>query len=206
MLAAECLRDVGPSRVQGTLEQDVQRRLRKDLEAPLPLPGRWSRRKPDVQGWLDQRAQAMEALVRAGSGYWTAPHGEPEWIQIPAGEFWMGEGDAAFRLSLDTFSISPVPITNAQYHLFTQATGRCERRALGRGPPAQRPGESSCRQRDLARRPGLLRLAAGGDRQARDLAERGRVGEGGARRQGPACLSVGRHLRGDTMQQWGAGC
>ena len=28
--------------------------------------------------------------MRAGAGFWTPPYGEPEWVAIPAGEFWMG--------------------------------------------------------------------------------------------------------------------
>jgi formylglycine-generating enzyme required for sulfatase activity len=68
----------------------------------------------------------MEALVRAGAGFWTRPHGEPEWIKVPAGEFWMGSDRGIdderppHKLHLDDYLISRTPISNAQYHLFTQ--------------------------------------------------------------------------------------
>ena len=129
VLAAECLRDVGGSRVQGGLEQEVQRRLRKDIEAPPSWFARWFG-KAGVKSWIEQRSKAMEALVRAGAGFWTKPYGEPEWVEIPAGEFWMGSEQGLWdnerplhRVKLDAYRIARVPITNAQYHLFTQATG-----------------------------------------------------------------------------------
>ncbi len=127
VLAAECLRDVGDNRVQGDLRQEVQRRLRQDLEAPPPLFVRWFR-KAGVKNWIEQRAQAMEALVRTGAGFWTMPHGEPEWVKIPAGTGWMGSRRGRtnerplHQVELDAFLIARVPITNAQYHLFIRAT------------------------------------------------------------------------------------
>src|SRR5262245_43763882 len=52
---------------------------------------------------------------------------EPEWVEIPAGAFWMGrENDPKrplHRLYLDTFWIARTPVTNAQYWLFVRATG-----------------------------------------------------------------------------------
>ena len=126
MLAAECLRDVGGDRVQGSLQQEIQRRLREDLEAPPPPFVRWFR-KAGIKDWIEQRAQAMEALVRTGAGFWTMPHGEPEWVKIPAGAGWMGSVRGRpnerplHQVELDAFLIARVPITNAQYHLFVQA-------------------------------------------------------------------------------------
>lgn len=126
VLAAECLRDVGDHRVQGNLRQEVQRRLREDLEAPPPLFVRWFK-KAGIKNWIEQRAQAMEALVRIGAGFWTMPHGEPEWVKIPAGAGWMGSARGRpnerplHPVELDAFLIARVPITNAQYHLFVQA-------------------------------------------------------------------------------------
>ncbi len=57
-----------------------------------------------------------------------------DWVTIPAGQFWMGSDprhDSAarkneqpqHRLYLPTFQIARVPVTNAQYKLFVDATG-----------------------------------------------------------------------------------
>jgi formylglycine-generating enzyme required for sulfatase activity/energy-coupling factor transporter ATP-binding protein EcfA2 len=163
VLAAECLRDVGGNRVEGNLEVEVLRRLRADLN--LDLRQEIERRRPRsgweklrqrlqreegfeeravVQEVLARRAAATQALVRAGAGYWKPLHGEPEWNEIPAGEFWMGTseqriaallsrfgGEQAWyesespqrRVRVPVYAISRVPITNAQYRLFTEATG-----------------------------------------------------------------------------------
>ena len=150
VLAAECLRDVGSNRVQGDLEGQLQRRLRRELEtlppkgwlAPIQLRFQQGM-TPDE--FARRRVAAAQALARiGGTTYWTLPYGEPEWVQIPAGEFWMGtpeEDISSFltkfggkrewykdetprhKMTLPAYSISRVPITNAQYHLFVQATG-----------------------------------------------------------------------------------
>jgi formylglycine-generating enzyme required for sulfatase activity len=127
VLAAECLHDVGVSRVQGGLQQEIQRRLRENLEAPPPLFVRWFK-NVGVRNWIEQRALAMEALVRTGAGFWTMPYGEPEWVRIPSGWVWIGSErgrsneQPLHRIKLDTFFVARVPITNAQYHFFVQAT------------------------------------------------------------------------------------
>ncbi len=126
ILAAEMLRDVGSSRVEGELEAEVQRQLRRDLEKPRPA---WSRLagKLGTRAWVEQRGAAMEALARAGAGYWTMPYGEPEWVEIPAGEFWMGSekgGDnekPVHRVHLERYWIAKAPVTNTQYRLFVEA-------------------------------------------------------------------------------------
>ena len=77
-----------------------------------------------------RRMAAAQALARiGGESYWTKPDGEPEWVEIPAGEFWMGSEEGFYdnekplhKLYLDTFLIARTPITNAQYHLFVQDT------------------------------------------------------------------------------------
>ena len=147
VLAAECLRDVGGSRVQGDLEAEVQRRLRADLETDLrreierrrPRSG-WEQFRRQLRGEgafeekrlvrqiLERRAAATQALARAGAGYWRLPYGEPEWVEIPAGEFWMGgegeyDGKPAHGVSLAKFWIARVPVTNAQYRFFVEAAG-----------------------------------------------------------------------------------
>jgi formylglycine-generating enzyme required for sulfatase activity len=126
VLAAECLRDLGASRVQGALEEEVLGQLRREVEAPPPLLARWVKRL-GVRGWIEHRSGAMEALVRAGAGFWRSPYGEPEWVHIPEGSFWMGgegpyDGRPVHKLELPEYWISKVPVTNAQYHLFTKAT------------------------------------------------------------------------------------
>src|SRR5262249_55866910 len=86
-----------------------------------------------------RRIAAVTALSQIESGsfgrssqYWSLPYGEPQWITIPAGEFWMGSdsGDRytypdeqpAHRLFLPEFQIARTPITNAQYAFYVQAT------------------------------------------------------------------------------------
>ncbi len=162
VLAAECLRDVGGSRVGGNLEIEIQRKLRADLDVDLQqaverqraLLGRTKglarlrgKRPLDegeiVEEIIQRKAIATEALVRAGAGYWSLPHGEPEWIRIPAGPFVMGTrpeeidalrsrfgGDESWyqretsqqKIVLPDFWMARVPITNAQYHIFVQRT------------------------------------------------------------------------------------
>jgi formylglycine-generating enzyme required for sulfatase activity len=128
VLAAECLRDVGGNRVSGNLEQWVISELRNELDAPPPLLARILKRY-GPKSWLERRSAALQALARAGGGYWSAPYGEPEWITIPAGKFWMGgdgkyDGKPVHQVNLPSFQISRVPITNAQYALFVKATQR----------------------------------------------------------------------------------
>jgi len=136
VLAAECLRDAGSSRVQGDLAAEVPRLIRTELETPAPAKGLLGSfrvllaRGMTPKMLTERRIAAAQALARiGGKNYWTLPYGEPEWVQIPAGEFWMGSehGDLdeqpLHKLYLDTFWIARVPITNAQYHLFIQATG-----------------------------------------------------------------------------------
>jgi formylglycine-generating enzyme required for sulfatase activity/energy-coupling factor transporter ATP-binding protein EcfA2 len=126
VLAADCLRDVGEGRVSGGLLTQVQKRLREEIETPPPLLSRMLKRY-GPKGWIERRGAAMDALVQAGAGYWRPPYGEPEWVEIPAGEFWMGSKDndreqPVHRIDLPTFYIARVPITNAQYQLFVEAT------------------------------------------------------------------------------------
>ncbi|WP_295587002.1 NACHT domain-containing NTPase [uncultured Lamprocystis sp.] len=91
ILAAECLRDLGPCADQDVLEQEVLGRLRKELDDSPRARSRWAK-DLDLKGWIDRRSRAMEALIRAGAvgGFWRPPFGEPEWVRIPAGSFWMG--------------------------------------------------------------------------------------------------------------------
>ncbi|MCB0157171.1 MAG: SUMF1/EgtB/PvdO family nonheme iron enzyme [Caldilineaceae bacterium] len=121
VLAAECLHDVGASRVGGNLEQEIVARLEREIASLSTARRRWFG-PVDKADWMARRSLAVEAWVNAGGGYWSKPYGEPEWITVPAGEFWMGE-DPARRHHVDAFCIAKVPITNAQYFLFVKSTG-----------------------------------------------------------------------------------
>jgi formylglycine-generating enzyme required for sulfatase activity len=147
VLAAECMRDVGVTRVEGNLAAGLTQKLQQELESAIParrsglvgmlgtLTGADERRK----AVLRRRIAAATALSRietgtfgAGSSHWSPPYGEPVWLTIPAGEFWMGsdsddpEASAdekpGHRLFLPEFQIARTPITNAQYLYYVQAT------------------------------------------------------------------------------------
>jgi len=124
LLAAECLYDVGPARVAGDLLGEARKLLQKQVDAPIGFKDRRS---------VLNKVYATNALARIESGqvitrYWKYPFGEPEWITIPEGEFWMGndQGDPDERplhkMHLPEFKISQVPITNGQYYLYTKET------------------------------------------------------------------------------------
>ncbi len=137
VLAAECLRDVTTARVSGDLFAEVQRRLRKEFETPLrrsaPDKKRGSQStSSDLPALIRRRAAAAEALgrIESGSGtqpaFWRLPYGEPVWVDVPEGEFWMGgkgqyDGKPVQRIHLPAFKIAKVPVTNAQYKLFVEA-------------------------------------------------------------------------------------
>jgi formylglycine-generating enzyme required for sulfatase activity/energy-coupling factor transporter ATP-binding protein EcfA2 len=128
VLASECIRDVGSNRLAPEVEEYTKSQLRKALDIPqVNISPSWFDRKfrgVKEINWIERRAQAIETLVKAGAGYWYAPHGEPEWVKIPAGKFWMGEDSKAHQVELPEYRISRVPITNAQYALFVKATER----------------------------------------------------------------------------------
>ena len=121
LLAVECLFDVGMARADGNLLEEARRRLKTQAEAPIEKRNKAS---------LLSKLTAMNALARLDSGkidsqFWKAPWGEPEWVTIPAGEFWMGGegwlvGKLAQKLTLPEYQIARVPITNAQYALYVQ--------------------------------------------------------------------------------------
>ncbi|MBV7339774.1 SUMF1/EgtB/PvdO family nonheme iron enzyme [Chloroflexi bacterium TSY] len=147
-LASECIRDVGSSRIGVELSSNINQRLRGDLDRDLmeeiekfhnrsAWQKRWSRLLPSVAGTeeecrrqiLERKSVLIQALAQAGGGFWTQPYGEPEWISIPSGSFWMGseayeQEQPLHQLHLGSFQIAKVPITNAQYQLFIQDTCR----------------------------------------------------------------------------------
>ena len=128
VLAAECIQDVGKNRVSAEVDAYVKAQLRKVLDIPQRALNAFERQvlrksKPD---WIERRAQAIETLVRAGVGYWYPPYGEPEWITIPAGEFWMGgngryDAKLVHKVHLPEYQIARVQLTNAQYAFFVKA-------------------------------------------------------------------------------------
>jgi formylglycine-generating enzyme required for sulfatase activity len=121
LLAAECLFDVGAARVEGDLLGEARKRLKKQADAPF--------KKGDKASVL-AKITASNALARLESGqvlahFWKPPYGEPEWITIPAGEFWMGgedeyDGKPIHKVSLPEYQIARVPVTNAQYAFYVQ--------------------------------------------------------------------------------------
>ena len=127
VLAAECVLDVGEVRVEGDLLGEIRRRLKVIAEAPEPTDN-FQRRE-----WILSRVSAQNALARIESGelaprYWRAGTGEPDWVTISAGEFWMGspgtdqeaydDEKPQHRVFLKAYAIARVPITNAQYALY----------------------------------------------------------------------------------------
>jgi formylglycine-generating enzyme required for sulfatase activity len=132
VLASECIRDVGSNRLDPKIEEYTKQQLRKALDIPqVNISPNWfdrTFRGAKEINWIERRTQAIETLVKAGAGYWYPPYGEPEWILIPAGEFWMGSENGegrekpAHKLYLPEYKISRVPVTNAQYALFVKAT------------------------------------------------------------------------------------
>ncbi|MGQ9628076.1 MAG: SUMF1/EgtB/PvdO family nonheme iron enzyme, partial [Anaerolineae bacterium] len=75
------------------------------------------------------RAAAGRALARLGDprpGVCTLP---PDWVEIPAGPFIMGDGSEQREVNISyDYRISRYPITNAQYEMFVKAGGYAERR------------------------------------------------------------------------------
>lgn len=124
LLAAECLFNIGPARVDGDLLGQVRGRLQKQADAPLKKGDRVS---------LMAKLNAMNALAKIESGkitsqFWKPPWGEPEWVTIPVGEFWMGgdmfdEEKPANKMFLPEYQIARVPVTNAQYALYIKDSG-----------------------------------------------------------------------------------
>jgi formylglycine-generating enzyme required for sulfatase activity len=122
VLALEALRDVGTTRVDNKAAGEIQAYLKRNLEKNLP---NWAEieNKNTLKTLMEARGNAIEALARSGAAYWSLPYGEPEWLTIPAGEFWIGEEKVEHRVFVPEFQIARVPITNTQYQLFVQATG-----------------------------------------------------------------------------------
>jgi len=115
LMASECLFDVGAARVEGDLLGEARTRLKKYADAPIQKD----------KNLVLQKVTAMNALARIDSGkfasqYWKAPYGEPDWVTIPAGKFWMGKDSKLHQVDLPEYKISKTPITNAQYAIYVK--------------------------------------------------------------------------------------
>jgi formylglycine-generating enzyme required for sulfatase activity len=108
------------------LLREARGRLRKQAEAPFVT-------SHGSHSNVSAKMFASNALARLESGrvaprFCALPWGEPEWVSIPAGEFWMGgeggekkyEGKPVHRLTLPEFQMARVPVTNVQYALYVQ--------------------------------------------------------------------------------------
>jgi len=124
LLVAECLFDIGATHVEGDLLGQIRNLLQTQINKPLE--------KSD-QSALLSKITAINALARIESGtvtarFWSNPYGEPDWITIPMGEFWMGSNNGdkdekpLHRIFLPEYKIARVPVTNAQYVSFVQDT------------------------------------------------------------------------------------
>ena len=106
----------------------------------------WPRARPlPLKSSVSPRREPCPSCCRCatigGSPFWTQPYGEPEWVTIPRGAFSMGEGGIAHQVHLDEYAISRVPISNAQYAFFVQATGREQPREwTSQRPPRAKEG------------------------------------------------------------------
>ncbi len=67
--------------------------------------------------------------------FWTMPHGEPEWITIPAGDFLMGVAGETYNFFLAEYRIARTPVTCAQYEIFVSSAGY---------PPPECWGDNRC--------------------------------------------------------------
>ncbi|MCX6082846.1 MAG: SUMF1/EgtB/PvdO family nonheme iron enzyme [Chloroflexi bacterium] len=123
LLAAECLMDFDLKDLDPGLLDDVRKSLKKVANVPL---------QPGDRQYLTHKLMASNALTGLQGGqslarFWQPPFGEPEWVKIPSGEFWMGDVSAndnpAQRIFLPAYQISRVPVTNAQYALYIADTG-----------------------------------------------------------------------------------
>jgi formylglycine-generating enzyme required for sulfatase activity len=120
LLAAECLQNVDEAFWPGELVSQFRKSFKKQARALL---------KPRDRSTLLQKLAVNQAQTQlegeagAEAPFWKLPHGEPVWVTIPAGEFWMGEVDQLRRVFLAEYHLARVPVTNAQYALYLAASG-----------------------------------------------------------------------------------
>jgi formylglycine-generating enzyme required for sulfatase activity len=118
LFAANCLLEADPALGQRDLIKTVIRELKKQARAPLAR---------SLGPALRRKAAVLKALARLGaagqSAFWQGPYGEPEWVTIPQGKFWMGAGAEARSVFLPEFQLARTPVTNAQYALYLSDSG-----------------------------------------------------------------------------------
>lgn len=120
ILAGECLLDAGSARVEGEVITELKARLQKDADLPFKKENRpQTLRKIAATSALGR----IESGTLAASKFWKAPWGEPDWVTIPVGEFWMGDEKhddekPLHHIHVAEFQIAHTPITNSQYQLY----------------------------------------------------------------------------------------
>lgn len=115
-------------RVREFLARAVQRKKLPHVAQALQtmLPELWTESFPDG---LPQRQVLTPPTPEVTQLPAPPPFDGIEWIEIPAGEFWMGDDEGydrekpCHRLHLDSFWIMKTPVTNAQWRTFVQDTG-----------------------------------------------------------------------------------
>ncbi len=121
ILAGECLLDAGSARVESEVMSELKARLQKDADSPFKKENRpQTLRKIAATSALGR----IESGTLAASKFWKAPWGEPDWVMIPAGEFWMGSEKGGIdekpmhRVHVTEFQIARTTISNYQYQLY----------------------------------------------------------------------------------------
>jgi hypothetical protein len=135
VLAAECVRDVGDARLEGGFAAEIRARMQSALRQPRSSRldhrfKRFFRRTDQVHELTRQRVVVATAFGRIGGmDYWRSPYGEPDWVHIPAGSFWMGSEKSRelderplHQVTLADYWIAPTPITCTQYSIFLRET------------------------------------------------------------------------------------
>ncbi len=121
-LCFNCISELLPSGLGNDISDDLVKRFRKMQAVPL---------KDVKTGVVFNKYIANNALPllptwQKNPRFWSMPYGEPEWVDIPEGSFWMGDAgklnNFLHQVWLPAFRISRIPVTNDQYMLFTADT------------------------------------------------------------------------------------
>jgi formylglycine-generating enzyme required for sulfatase activity/energy-coupling factor transporter ATP-binding protein EcfA2 len=130
VLAAECVRDVGEARLESRLAGELRNRMQAALQNPSSK--NWGR---DLLRTLKKGGAALARIERrvavatafgriGGAEYWQGPYyGEPDWVEVPSGPFWMGEEKKFNQVTVSHYSMARMPVTNVQYAIFLRESG-----------------------------------------------------------------------------------